>query len=257
MPPRNWYTCLLKSGGGTSRRFEFGQGHQAQIFEHFEVGARAIWAATAGPLVSTGSTWPWIGGLRCLIFRILEHSGGSALISTGLKGSGLTPRGGLPDELPNINQNSRPRSLAIYHPPGNMGIKSDPFGKDIANVELFRALAHYGSYENIHVLTNQPVQASELETSLFKGLATPRITTSVVVAQEGPARTGALLRGQPSYIGTRLVATTYGGGSRLQLDRIDSHHCSSYVREQIAATAIAPVQSGMPRSAPHRLCVMQ
>ncbi len=140
-----------------------------------------------------------------------------------------------------MNQNSRPRRLAIYHPPGNMGIKSDPFGKDIANVELFRALAHYGSYENIHVLTNQPVQASELAASLFKGLATPRITTSVVVAQEGPARTGTLLRGQPGISELAWLRRRTVGDRAYSLIGLIHTIAPPTVREQIAATAIAPV----------------
>ena len=39
--------------------------------------------------------------------------------------------------------------LAILHPPGRMGLGANPFGKDVANLQLWQALARHGGYERL------------------------------------------------------------------------------------------------------------
>jgi hypothetical protein len=56
-----------------------------------------------------------------------------------------------------------PRRFAVYHPSGQTAIKTDPAGKDIANIEMLRALARHGGYEHLHIST----------TSLAHGWAVP------------------------------------------------------------------------------------
>jgi len=141
-----------------------------------------------------------------------------------------------------MNQNSRPRRLAIYLPSGYVGITSDPFGKDVANLELIRALAHYGDYENIHILTHQPVQASELEAGLFEGIAGPRITTSLVFVQDGAASAGMLLRGQPGLAELAWMRRQAVGDRAYSLVGLIHSSAPPIMRENIAGSVIAPVQ---------------
>jgi glycosyltransferase involved in cell wall biosynthesis len=135
-----------------------------------------------------------------------------------------------------------PRRLAIYHPSGHTGLKSDPFGKDVANLELFRALVHYGGYEAVHVLTNQPIAASELATSLFEGLASPPITTGLVIDQHCPAGAGTLLRGQPGLSELAWMRRQAVGDRAYSLIGLLHSIAPPALREQIAGAAIAPVQ---------------
>src|SRR3974390_422040 len=88
-----------------------------------------------------------------------------------------------------------PKRLAIYHPSGQTAIKTDMFGKDVANLELLRALAQFGGYEHLHISTHHLVSADELAANLLEGAPGPRITTS---PQDGPAVAGTLFQGQPA-----------------------------------------------------------
>ena len=62
-----------------------------------------------------------------------------------------------------------PGRLSIYHPPGTLSLKANPFGKDVANLELFRALAQHGGFEQIDVLSAQPVADDQLSAELLQG----------------------------------------------------------------------------------------
>lgn len=88
--------------------------------------------------------------------------------------------------------------LAIYHPPGRMGLGQNPFGKDVANLELYRALARYGGHEQIDLVSNQPIEDQALSEGFFPdGRATAKIVGSSIMSLEAPAAAGVLLRGQP------------------------------------------------------------
>lgn len=67
-----------------------------------------------------------------------------------------------------------PHKLTLYHPPGHVvATRGNPFGKDIANAGLFRALARYGSYQALHVLHQSGATAEQL-TLNFIPPAAPR-----------------------------------------------------------------------------------
>jgi hypothetical protein len=57
--------------------------------------------------------------------------------------------------------------LAIYHPPGRIGPKANPFGKDVANLQLYRALARHGGYARVDLLSNLPVADADVAEDLF------------------------------------------------------------------------------------------
>jgi glycosyltransferase involved in cell wall biosynthesis len=88
--------------------------------------------------------------------------------------------------------------LAIYHPPGRLGLKGNPFGKDVANLELYRALALHGGFEALTVLSLRPGTDEQLAEDLLDGQATTtRLQTAAVLNPQPAAEAGALLRGQP------------------------------------------------------------
>jgi D-inositol-3-phosphate glycosyltransferase len=53
------------------------------------------------------------------------------------------------------------KRLAIYSPVGSMALPDQPFGKDVANLGLYRALARYGGFERIDIHTAQPLDAGQ------------------------------------------------------------------------------------------------
>ncbi|THD77000.1 MAG: glycosyltransferase [Phenylobacterium sp.] len=88
--------------------------------------------------------------------------------------------------------------LSIYHPPGIIALKENPFGKDVANLELFRALARHGGFEAVDILSAKPGDAAQLRSSLLGDDRTPtQIGSASILNSELPLRAGALLRGQP------------------------------------------------------------
>ena len=88
--------------------------------------------------------------------------------------------------------------LAVFHPPGHLGLQGNPFGKDVANLELYRALALHGGFEELSVLSLRPGTDEELAQELLEGRpCATRLKAGAVLNQGIPAAAGALLRGQP------------------------------------------------------------
>jgi hypothetical protein len=88
------------------------------------------------------------------------------------------------------------RSLCIYHPPGVHELPANPFGKDVANLELFRALARHGGFDELSVLSVRRVDEGEMARTLLGDAPTaaPRLTSASVMDGASAARSGAQLR---------------------------------------------------------------
>ena len=88
--------------------------------------------------------------------------------------------------------------VAIFHPPGRMTLARNPFGKDVANLALWRGLARHGGYERIDVLSLRLATAEALKQDLFEGgPAQAGIGGAPLPGARAPAEAGVLLRGQP------------------------------------------------------------
>ncbi len=88
--------------------------------------------------------------------------------------------------------------LAIFHPPGALALSPNPFGKDVANLQLFRALARHGRFEQLDVLSLHGGGGADLGRDLLDGEASStRLTSGSILNQAKAAEAGALLRGQP------------------------------------------------------------
>ena len=135
-----------------------------------------------------------------------------------------------------------PKRLAIYHPSGQTAIKTDMFGKDIANLELLRALAQFGGYEHLHISTHHLVSADELAANLLEGAPGPRITTSPIMAQDGPAVAGTLFQGQPALSELAWLRRRAVGDKAYSLIGLIHTIAPPVMREYIAESAIGPVQ---------------
>ena len=81
--------------------------------------------------------------------------------------------------------------LAIYHPPGRIGPRANPFGKDVANLQLYRALARHGGYARVDLLSNLPVPDAEVAEDLFPGERPPcQVAGGSILSTEAAAEGG-------------------------------------------------------------------
>jgi hypothetical protein len=55
-----------------------------------------------------------------------------------------------------------------------MALGANPFGKDVANLALWRALARHGGYRADDVLTLRPTPATRWRATCWSGLQRPR-----------------------------------------------------------------------------------
>src|SRR5947209_18783347 len=78
-----------------------------------------------------------------------------------------------------------------------MGLGENPFGKDVANLELFRAMAQHGGFEQIDMLSVTPVTEAHLREAMIAGSGSGTRVVPGSALNQGPAKdAGALLRGQ-------------------------------------------------------------
>ena len=136
----------------------------------------------------------------------------------------------------------QPSGLTLYHPAGHLAQPRNPFGKDIANAGLFRALARHGGYAQLAVLNQVGLSAEALSRELFApAAAAPSLATAPLWDTTLPARTGLLLRGQP-YL-SELAWLRGQAGSQRAYSLVGLIHSIAppVIREQIGAAALAPV----------------
>lgn len=131
--------------------------------------------------------------------------------------------------------------LAILHPRGRMGLDPNPFGKDVANLQLWQALARHGGYERLDVLAMNPVDAAEVAGDLFGDLPhTTQIETGVLGFSDAPVEAGVLLRGQPDLYDLAWSRRRRGGDRSYSLVGLIHTLAPPAMRQTIANTQIAP-----------------
>jgi len=139
-------------------------------------------------------------------------------------------------------QGLQPSGLALFHPPGQLVQPANPFGKDIANAGLFRALARLGGYSQLAVLNQVGVAPEVLQAELFAGAApSPVLSTGPLWDTALPTRTGLLLRGQPYLSELAWLRCQAGSQRAYSLAGLIHSIAPPVIREQIGAAALAPV----------------
>jgi glycosyltransferase involved in cell wall biosynthesis len=133
--------------------------------------------------------------------------------------------------------------LSIFHPPGRLGLGANPFGKDVANLQLYQALARYGGFEQIDLLTLGATNEADARAALLSDAgATTRVTVASGLDPAVPAVSGALLRGQPYLHELAWVRRQSRGDRAYSLIGLSHTLAPPAIRELIAATLTAPVQ---------------
>lgn len=133
--------------------------------------------------------------------------------------------------------------LAIYHPAGRIGLGENVFGKDVANLELFRAMVQHGGHEQVDFLTHAAVSPEALKKSLVGDTPCPtKITTSNILAQGVAASAGALLRGSPKLEEMAWQRRRAVGDRAYSLIGLIHTIAPPMMRQDIAMASIAPTQ---------------
>ena len=131
---------------------------------------------------------------------------------------------------------------AILHPAGRMGLGPNPFGKDVANLQLWQALARHGGYQRLDVLSFQPADLAELNAALFDG-APPatQIATDLLGHSRAPEEAGVLIRGQPDLADIAWMRRRRASDRAYSLVGQIHTLAPPAMREIIAQTMVAPM----------------
>ena len=132
--------------------------------------------------------------------------------------------------------------LSIFHPAGKLGLGANPFGKDVANLELFQALARHGGFEQLDVLSVLPTTEAELREALLDDpAAAVRVVAGSVFGQAAVAEAGALLRGQPDIYNLAWLRRRTVGDRAYSLMGLVHTLAPPAIRQIIAMASVAPV----------------
>lgn len=131
---------------------------------------------------------------------------------------------------------------AILHPPGGAGLGPNPFGKDVANLQLWQALARHGGYAGLDVLTLQPADLAQVTAVLLEGAApATEITTGLLGFSRAPEDAGVLIRGQPELYDIAWMRRRRASDRAYSLVGQIHTLAPPAMRQIIAMTSVAPM----------------
>jgi glycosyltransferase involved in cell wall biosynthesis len=133
------------------------------------------------------------------------------------------------------------KRLAIHHPAGKAGRGANVFGMQVANVELFQALARHGGLDRLDVLTHVAVTGDQIRDGLLgsEGGAIDIQATSIL-NQARAREAGAVLRGGPKIDELAWVRRHVVGETAYSLMGLIHTIAPPAMRQEIAMAAIGP-----------------
>ncbi|MDB5461795.1 MAG: glycosyl transferase, group 1 family protein [Phenylobacterium sp.] len=132
--------------------------------------------------------------------------------------------------------------FSIFHPPARVGLGANPFGKDIANSELFQALARHGGFEQLDVFSVRAATEAQLREDLLDDpAASIRLVPSSILNQAAAAEAGVLLRGQPDLYNLAWLRRRTVGDRAYSLMGLAHTIAPPAMREIIAMASVGPV----------------
>ena len=129
--------------------------------------------------------------------------------------------------------------ICFFHPQGHLARPANPFGKDIANAALFRALVQHGGFSDVAVLNQAGLSAEQLAAEMA-GAAAPRFAAGSIGDTALPARHGALLRGQPYLAELSWLRRAAGLDQAYSLVGLIHTIAPPAIRQMIGDAALAP-----------------
>lgn len=136
--------------------------------------------------------------------------------------------------------------LAVYLPAGPMISADKPFGRMVANQELYAALLHHGGYDRLDFLTQEPTTAQDLRAALGVQAGGPELTAVPIITSKAGAAAraaGTLLRGDPDFHGLAWERRRLGAETAYSLAGLVHTLGPSGMRQKIAQAVTAPTQA--------------
>ena len=131
--------------------------------------------------------------------------------------------------------------LSIFHPTGRLDLKTNPFGKDVANLELFQALARHGGFEQLDVLGLQQAEPETLARGLLgEHEGSTNIRAGTIFGQAAAAEAGALLYGHPDLYNLAWLRRRTVGDRAYSLMGLAHTLAPPAMRQLIANASVAP-----------------
>lgn len=134
------------------------------------------------------------------------------------------------------------RACTIFAP-GGVGLPASPFGKDVANLGLYQALARHGGFEELSFLLSQAAAPEHLARVLYEDAPQrARIQTASLLNTAQPTASGVLLRGKADL--AELAWWRQEAADARAYSLVGLVHCVAppALRRYIAEAALAPVE---------------
>lgn len=134
------------------------------------------------------------------------------------------------------------QELTIFHPPGYFELPDNPFGKDVANLGLFQALARFGGYRQVNVLNQVSASPERIASGLFApGKISAEVASGTLWSADLAARAGVLVRGQPYLSELAWIRRDAALDQAYSLVGLIHTMAPPAIREMIGAASLAPV----------------
>ena len=137
-------------------------------------------------------------------------------------------------------------SLAVYLPAGPLAAADKPFGRTIANQELYGALLRHGGFASLDFVTQQPTTVQALRQALGAVDGDAELTATSVTAPQAAVvarAAGALLRGDPDFHGLAWERRRLGSDAAYSLAGVVHTLGPPTIRQMIAQAITAPTQA--------------
>jgi glycosyltransferase involved in cell wall biosynthesis len=131
---------------------------------------------------------------------------------------------------------------AIYSPAG-IGSPKNPFGKDVANLGLYRALAQHGGLEELCFLLHHQANPTDLANGLGIGTGAATTVSATSVLNIGAAqRCGTVFRGKADLADLAWLRQRHGAERSYSLVGLVHSIAPPAIRQYIGQAATSPVQ---------------
>ena len=135
-------------------------------------------------------------------------------------------------------------TTAIYVPGDRVGYGARPFGKDVANYEMFRAIARYMPGDEQLFLMHQQPNVADLSAALFGGGKPPkRVVAKTIFHSDEARRVGCVFRGKADLADLAWLRRRQAGDDRAySLIGLVHSLAPPAMRSYMADAVTAPVQ---------------
>lgn len=134
------------------------------------------------------------------------------------------------------------KRLAIHHPGGGVRLGQNVFGKDVANLELFQALARYSEVDRLDVVVHTTADAAAVRTGLLGERPGPDIHVATPFDLDTIAEAGVLVRGSPKLETMAWQRRRHLGDTGFSLVGLIHTLAPPAMRAEMAQASIYPAQ---------------